>query len=306
MHRHQMRGWRLPALLAGALAAAPLAGAQELEPRAYSPSPVGANFVVAGFGRSTGDVVTDPSLPFSDVSARVNGVTVGYGRTFGLFGRQALATAALPYAWGDVEGNVQEERRQITRSGLTDLKAKLAVNLYGSPARTPQEFAAQTRGVIVGASLAIQAPTGQYNETKLINLGTNRWAFKPEIGLSVPWKRFDFDVYAGAVFFTENPNFYPGTSTRRQDPIETVQLHIDYTFRPGLWLALDSTWYGGGAARVNDGPPGTRLSNSRVGATLSIPVGKRQSVKVNYSTGASVRAGQNFDTFAAAWQILWF
>ncbi len=306
MHRHQIRGWRLPALLAGAVAAASLAGAQELEPRAYSPSPVGANFVVAGFGRSTGDVVTDPSLPFSDVSAHINGFTVGYAHSFALFGRQATVGAALPYAWGDVQGNVQEERHQITRSGLADLRAKLAVNLYGSPALTPKEFATRSRGVIVGASLAIQAPTGQYNETKLINLGTNRWAFKPEVGLSVPWKRFDFDLYAGAVFFTENPNYFPGAATRRQDPMETVQLHIDYTFRPGLWLALDSTWYGGGAARVDDGSATARLSNSRIGATLSIPVGKRQSVKASYSTGASVRAGQNFDSFAVAWQILWF
>jgi hypothetical protein len=292
--------------LAGALASVSLAGAQDLEPRAYSASPVGANFIVAGFGRSTGAIVTDPTLPISDVSAHINGFTVGYGRTFPLFGRQALTTVALPYGWGDVEGNVFEERHRITRSGLTDLKAKLSVNLYGNPAMSPQEFARSSRGILVGASFTLSAPTGQYDETKLINLGTNRWAFKPEVGLSVPWRKFDFDVYAGAVFFTENPNYFPGTATRRQDPIETVQLHIDYTFRPGLWLALDGTWYGGGAARVNDGPPGTRLSNSRIGATLSIPVGKRQSVKASYSTGASVRAGQNFDTFAVAWQILWF
>jgi hypothetical protein len=298
--------WRLQALLAGALASASLTGAQELEPRAYSASPVGVNFLVAAFGRSTGDVVTDLTLPISDVSAHINAATVGYARTFGLFGRQATASAALPYAWGDAEGNVFEERRRITRSGLTDLKAKLAVNLYGSPALSPQEFATQSRGVIVGASFAISAPTGQYDQTKLINLGTNRWAFKPEVGVSVPWRKFDLDLYAGAVFFTENPNYFPGTATRRQDPIETVQLHVDYNFRPGLWLAIDSTWYGGGAARVNDGPPGTRLSNSRIGGTLSIPVGRHQSVKLNYSTGASVRAGANFDTFAAAWQILWF
>jgi len=282
------------------------AKAQDLEPRAYSPSPVGVNFLVAAFGRSTGSVITDPSLPISDVSAHINAFTVGYARSFAFFGRQATASAALPYAWGDAEGNVFEQRQRVTRSGLTDLKAKIAVNLYGSPALTPEEFAKRTRGIIVGASFAISAPTGQYDQTKLVNLGTNRWAFKPEVGISVPWRRFDFDAYAGVIFFTENPNFFPGTATRTQDPLETVQLHIDYTFRPGLWLALDSTWYGGGAARVNDGPPGTRLSNSRVGATLSIPVARRQSVKLNYSTGASVRAGSNFDTYSAAWQILWF
>jgi len=281
--------------------------AQDLEPRAYSPSPVGVNFALVGFQRSTGGVVTDPTLPLSDVSSHINGFVAGYGRTFGLLGRQALITAVLPYAWGDVEGNVFEgERRRVTRSGLTDLRAKLSVNLYGNPALTPQEFAKQSRGVIVGASFAIWAPTGQYDQTKLINLGTNRWAFKPEVGISFPVKKFDFDLYAGAVFFTENPSFYPGNVTRTQDPLETVQLHASYSFRPALWLAVDGTWYGGGASHANDGPPTGRLSNTRVGVTLSVPLGKRQSAKFSYSRGASVRAGSDFETVGAAWQILWF
>jgi hypothetical protein len=281
--------------------------AQDLEPRAYSASPVGANFVVAGFGRSSGSVIFDPSLPITDVTAHINGFTVGLGRTLGIWGRQALVTAALPYAWGDVEGNVAETRRRITRSGLTDLKAKLSVNLYGSPSLTPEEFAKpRPRTPLVAASLTVTAPTGQYDPTKLINLGTNRWAFKPEVGASLPWKRFYFDLYVGAWFFTENPRFYTGASTRRQDPLTTLQLHASYTFRPGLWLAVDSTWYGGGAARVNDGPPSARINNSRLGATLSLPVAKRQSVKFAYSTGASVRTGANFDTVSAAWQLLWF
>jgi hypothetical protein len=293
-------------LAACGAAAAAASTAQELEPRAYSASPVGVNFVAGVLSRSAGDVVTDPTLPITDVSARIGSFAVGYGRTFDLFGRQALATAALPYAWGSAEGNVGEDRRKITRSGLADLRAKLSVNLYGNPAMSPQEFAKTSRGFLVGASLAISAPTGQYDPTRLVNLGTNRWALKPEVGVSVPVGRFDFDLYAGVVFFTENTSYYPGTSTRTQDPIGTVQLHGSYTFRPGLWVAVDSTWYGGGSARVNDGPPTTRLSNSRVGVTLSVPIGRRQSLKANYSTGASVRAGQDFNTFALAWQFLWF
>lgn len=299
---------RAIALSGGAfLVAAAFGAAQELEPRAYSPSPVGVNFALIAFGRSTGGVVTDPVLPISDVSAHINGFTAAYGRTFGLFGRQALVTAALPYAWGDAEGNVQEQGRvRVTRSGLTDLKAKLSVNLYGNPALTPQEFATRFRGVIVGASFAISAPTGQYDQTRLINLGTNRWAFKPEVGISVPVQKFYFDLYAGVVFFTENPNYFPGNVARTQDPLGTVQFHASYTFRPGLWLAFDGTWYGGGASHANGGPATGRLSNTRVGGTVSIPLGRHQAAKVAYSRGASVRAGSNFDIIVAGWQITWF
>jgi hypothetical protein len=301
----RLRGLLLAALAASAAAAPELA--QELEPRAYSASPVGLNFVVLGYVHSTGGVVTDASLPVSNAEAHINSFVLGYGRTFGLLGRQALVTAALPYAWGSAEGDVGEERRRITRSGLADMRLKLAVNLLGNPAMSPAEFARAPRDrVLIGASFTVSAPTGQYDETKLINLGTNRWAFKPELGLSVPWKNFDFDAYAGVVFFTRNPNFYPGASTRQQDPLATVQAHVSYTFRPALWLAVDGTWYGGGDAHVDDGPGKGRLDNTRIGVTLSVPLGRNHSVKLAYSRGASVRFGQNFETIGASWQMRWF
>jgi hypothetical protein len=171
---------------------------------------------------------------------------------------------------------------------------------------SPEEFARAHRDrLLLAASLSVAAPTGQYDETKLINLGTNRWAFKPELGVSVPWKRFDFDAYAGAIFFTRNPHFYPGTSSRQQDPVATVQAHVSYTLRPGLWFAVDGTWYGGGDAHVDGGPGQGHLDNTRVGGTLSIPIGRGQSVELAYSRGASVRFGQDFETVGAAWQMRW-
>jgi hypothetical protein len=293
-------------LLFFALAAA--AAAQELEPRAYSPSPIGLNFAVVGFARSTGGVILDPSIPVTDVNARINAFAIGYGRTFGILGRQALVTASLPYAWGDVEGKVQEQAARITRSGLTDLKAKLSVNLYGSPALTPAVFMKQRPNrLLVGVSFTLSAPTGQYFSEKLINLGTSRWAFKPEVGVSFsPWDNLYVDLYGGAWFFTANPDFYPGGNNRTQDPLTSLQFHVSYTILQGLWVAADGTWYSGGAAHVNGGPPTARQSNSRVGVTIAIPVGRAQSVKLNYSAGASVRTGTDFKAIGVAYQLRWF
>ena len=289
------------------LALSPAASAQELEPRAYSPSPTGANFLVLGFGDISGSVLLDPSLPITNVHAQIYTPTVGLGRTFGILGQQALVTAAMPYAWGNIEGQVEEQQHSITRSGLADLRVKFSFNLHGSPALTPQEFAKRRKqGLIVGTSLLITAPASQYDKTKLINLGTNRWSFKPELGISYPYKKWDFDAYAGVTFFTENSSFYPGESTRSQDPLSSLQAHVSYTFRSRLWMALDGTWYGGGATSLNDGPPTGRQSNSRAGATLSLPIRKSQSLKITYSRGATVRVGQNFSSLGVSWQFLWF
>lgn len=282
------------------------ARSQELEPRAYSPSPVGTNFLAVAIGDTRGSILFDPSIPITDVSASLVHASMGYGRSFGLFGRQVLFTGAIPYIHGHVEGQVFEEARRVERSGFGDARLKLSFQFAGPGALTPEEFASAPRRTIVGASLTVQAPTGEYDETKLINLGTNRWALKPELGVSVPVGRWYLDAYAGVWFFTTNHDFFPGGAVRRQDPLGTLQAHASYSFPLHAWVALDATWYGGGRATVNDGPPSTRQSNTRLGATCSLPLPRHQSLKFAASTGASTRTGSDFDTYIVAWQLTWF
>jgi hypothetical protein len=280
--------------------------AQELEPRAYSSSPVGTNFVAVAAGRLQGDILFDPSVPITDVEARLDVVTAGYGRTFALAGKQALVTVAVPYAWGPIEGRVLEEARSVRRSGFADARVRASVNLVGPKAMTVPEFRAAKHATVFGVSVTVQVPSGEYDQTKLVNLGTNRFAVKPEVGVSVPVGSWYLDVYAGVWFFEKNDAFFPGFSTRRQDPLTTAQIHASYTFRNRAWVAIDGTWYGGGEATIDSGPPSMRQSNSRVGATFSLPIHPGQSIKLAASTGASTRTGTDFDTLLVGWQLTWF
>ena len=292
-------------LLIASILMGPVTRAQELEPRAYSPNPVGANFAVSGYGYTSGGVLFDPSLPFSDVEARLNNAVLGYGRTFGLFGRGATALLAVPYVWGDISGNVGEDRQAISRSGLADTRIKLSMNLFGNPALSLAEFVARKPGTTLGASLTIAAPTGEYDSTKLINIGSNRWAFKPEVGVSHPIGRWFLEASAGVWLFTANDDFLGG-SKREQAPITAVQLHASYTFRPRLWLAADATYYEGGSTKVNGVDRSDLQANSRVGLTLALPMGKQQAIKLTWSEGATTRVGGDFTTYGIAWQYTWF
>jgi hypothetical protein len=302
--RRRVRQAVLGAAVCQLLNAAP-AAAQELEPRAYSPAPVGANFLVVGYSWSTGSVVFDPTLPVSDVQADVQGLVLGLGHSFNLLGNLGLVTVAIPYALATVTGRILEQQAETSRSGLADARVRLSVNLRGNPAMSPREFAAARPRTIVGASVTLTAPASQYYDTKLINLGTNRWSFKPELGISVPKGRWDLDGYVGAWFYTSNVDFYPGGSVRTQDPVLTIQGHASYTVRPRLWVAADATWYQGGSARVDDGAASTSMNNSRIGLTVSLPVGNRYSAKVAYTSGVIARTGTDFSTVAVAWQVLW-
>jgi hypothetical protein len=298
--------WRL--LCVGITICVPSAAiAQELEPRAYTAAPIGVNFLVVATGRSSGGVLVDPSLPVDDVEANIESLAVGVGRTMNLFGRTALALAAVPYAWADVSGSVGEDRRQISRSGFADPRLKVSVNLRGGRALTAREFARAARPpMIIGVSLSAAPPLGQYRRSRLINLGANRWSFKPEIGVARAIGRWTIEGYGGVFLFTTNDEFYTGASVRTQQPILALQAHASYTLRPQLWAAFDATWYAGGRTSVDGVKKGDLQRNSRVGATLSLPFARRHSLKISGSTGATTRIGADFKTIGVAWQLTWF
>jgi Putative MetA-pathway of phenol degradation len=292
--------------LAAMLLAVGSARAQDLEPRAYSPSPIGTTFVVVSATRSQGGVFTDPSAPISDVEATVDVLGLALGHTFAIGRKQAFLLGAVPVTWGEASGQVGEDRQSVSRRGLADPRVRFSVILAGSPAMTAAEFSRAPRRTILGASITAAPPTGQYDPTKLVNLGSNRWAFKPEIGMSHPAGRWTFDAYASAWFFTDNAEYYPGSSRRHQDPILALQGHVSYMLGRRAWLAVNGTWYSGGRTHIDGVDKADLQRNTRLGATWSQPIGARQSVKVAVSTGATTRIGADFRTITAAWQLVLF
>ncbi len=284
-----------------ASAIADCAIAQEIEPRAFSPSPVGVTFVLLGAGQSTGGILTDPSLPVDDVDAEINAGVLGFGHSFGLFGRLATAAIVQPYLDAQFTGTLDGEPAEAARSGIADTKLRFSVNLLGNPAMSPAEFAKRKPVTTIGASLSVSAPTGEYRGEKLINVGTNRWAIKPEIGVSHPVGRWHLEAAAGVWLFEDNPEFFGGKH-REQDPLASVQAHVSYTFRPRLWLSFDATFYEGGESTVDGVARDDRQSNSRYGLTLSLPVARGQSLKLYWNDGATTRIGSDFSSYGIAWQ----
>src|SRR5215467_3317488 len=119
------------------------------------------------------------------------------------------------------------------------------------PALSLEQFRDYHQDTIAGASLTVTAPTGQYDNTKLVNIGTNRWTFKPEVGVSKALGRWILEGDAAVTFYTDNDQFFPGNNLRQQDPLYALQAHVIYTFNPKLWGALDATYYFGGRTSVN-------------------------------------------------------
>ena len=277
---------------------------QELEPRVYLASPVGSNVIVVAAARSTGDVILDPTIPIENVHARVGAIVFGYYRTFGLFGRSASLGGTAPMLRASARGEIDGVEGRVNRFGQGDVATRLTVNLLGFPAMDTATFVKRGPRPGLGASVVVNMPAGQYLSGKVINLGTNRWSYKPELGLTLPLgDRWLFDTYFGVWLFRDNDDYLG--ATREQAPLMTTQVHLSYNLSRRSWAALDGTFYSGGRTTVKGIEQAERQNNTRIGGTIALPVANRQSLRVAVSKGARVRLGSDFTTLSVAWNYGW-
>jgi len=286
------------------LAVAATLQAQDLEPRAYSNSPIGLNFAVAGYAYAKGDVLTDPSLPLENVSNDSHVGVFGFATTFRAFSQSGKFDFIVPLASLEAKGLVFGMPRSRHVSGFADPAFRLSINFIGAPALTAAEFKNYHQDFIVGGSLRIFAPLGQYDSNRLVNIGTNRWSFKPEIGFSKAFGKWTIEVAPAATFYTENGNFFGG-QTREVAPIYSVQSNVSYTFRPGGWVALNLGYYVGGRTTVNNVENDDQQEGTRLGVTLAIPLNRYHSVKLYGITGYSGHREHDFEAIGIAWQVRW-
>ena len=278
--------------------------AQSLEPRAYTNVPVGMNFLIAGYDYSDGALLFDPSLPVTDANARVDMGFVGYAHSLGVADKSAKVGLILPYAVLDADGYVEGVYTTREDSGMADPALYFTINLYGGPALSFEEYKDYRQDTIVGLSLKITAPLGAYETDKLLNIGTNRWSFKPEVGISQAIGRWTLEAAMSAIFYTDNDEF-DNDKTRQQDPIYSAQGHVIYTFPWHIWASVSATYFEGGRTTIEGISNDDVLQNWRTGFTLAFPVNRNHSIKVFGNSGVSTRTGTDYDALGIAWQYRW-
>jgi len=280
------------------------ANAQDLDPRRYTNIPVGQNFLALAFVYSEGDVNFSSSVPLTDAKIRVDGPALAYLRTFSIAGKSASVDFLLPYACVAGSALLNGERASREVCGLADTSLRVSYNFIGAPATELREFVRRKRTAVVGASVQIGMPTGQYDADKLLNVGANRWYIKPEIGVSIPVNKWSFEFAAGVRIFTDNSDFLDDVNLT-QDPLYNIQSHVIYDLTPRQWVSLGANYFFGGDTFQDDAPSSTRQNNSRLGLTWTIGLNSKHLLKFLAHTGVIGRISNDSDTFTVAWSYRW-
>lgn len=278
--------------------------AQDIEPRAYSNAPVGVNFLIAGYAYTRGGLVFDSSLPITDPHLHTSSAVLVYARVLDLWDKSGKFDAVVPYTWLSGTANYAGQTIQRVVNGFANPGFRLSINLYGAPALTLKEFRDYEQDLIVGASLQVWAPWSQYDSSRLVNIGTNRWSFKPEIGVSKAAGTWTLELQAAVTLFTDNNDFFGGAK-RSQDPLYSMQGHVIHNFRSGVWASFDATYFTGGRSTIGGTLNNDLQQNWRIGGTLAFPIDIRDSLKLYASRGVSARTGNNYDLIGIGWQYRW-
>lgn len=278
--------------------------AQDLDPRRYISLPTGQNFIALVYGYSEGDVSVSPSVPLEGAFLRVDGPALAYVRTFGIGGKSSAFD--LQQAYNCVAGSALLEGDPVSgkQCGFADTRIRITYNFVGAPALDLGDYAKRPKNVVVGASLQISLPGGDYDNTKLLNIGTNRWYIKPEIGVTVPWRRWSFEFSAGVRFFTDNDE-YLGNSKFEQDPLYNLQAHAGYDFSRRHAVTISSNYFFGGATSRDGTPSAVDQENSRLGVSWRINVNSRHTIKLAAHRGVVTRVGNDSDAITMSWTYRW-
>ena len=280
------------------------AQAADIEPRAYVNTPVGINFMLAGYAYTDGGLATVGSSPIKDAQLRMSTEILAYARTFDLWGQSAKFDVIVPYSELTGHAMVSGQQRQRNVSGFNDPLFRFSVNFYGAPALSVKEFANYQQDLLIGASVQVSAPMGQYDRSKLVNIGNNRWFVKPGMGISKAWGPLTVELSSAVFFFTNNNEYYAG-STLKQDPVWTSQVHATYSLGRGVWVALSWAYDYGGRTTVDGVRNDDVQNNSRLGATLALPVNRNNSIKFFGSKSLHTSVGNDFDMIGIFWQYRW-
>lgn len=259
------------------------AWAQFTDPHQYDNTPVGLNQVEVGYAFVHGNASLDPSVAIADASLDLNQGIVAYSRYFGLFDRPAWVEAAVPVA--RLGGSIIGTPISAATTAFGDSSYALAMLLSGGSALDVNQFDNYSPTTALGVSLSVTAPTGRYDADKVLNLGSDRWSFKPEIALSVPFGReqkWQLDSYGNVYVFTDNTS-YRGHEILRQAPLAGLEEHISYSVTERVWISFDTRYSFRGSTSVDGVDQNNRQQNVLVGGEMNVALDSRHSLQLGFA-----------------------
>ena len=279
--------------------------AQFTEAHSYDNAPVGVNEVELAYAYAHSNASLDTSLVVAGAKFNLNQGTITYTRYLGFLHHVSWLEASVPLA--GLGGSVSGTNIHSSATGAGDSSYAVTALLKGGPALSVAQFEEYKPTTTVGVSFTVTAPTGAYNANKLLNLGTDRWSFKPEIALSQPFgpeEKWQCDLYAHAYFFTDNTSYH-GVEVLRQQPLPGLEGHVSYFFVHNAWASIDTLYSFRGETVVNGVKQNDAQKNFALGSEVNVSLNRQNSLVFQFAKALVHHNGPSITGFAVKYTYSW-
>lgn len=278
--------------------------AQDLEPRRWTPLPAGTTVIGITYGHNSGDIGFDPVLDVEDAKVKRDFVIMGYTHFFMFAEKLMRFDALLPLHKAKWDGLLSGKPASSERTGMADPHFRLSVNLLGAPNSVSND-SKEVINTVVGAAVGVGVPWGEYFEDKLLNLGSNRYTIRPQIGVVHTRGLWSYELTGSIFFFTDNDNLLKRNKLE-QNPFYAVQAHVIRVFEPGWWGSLSAGYGQGGALKVNGVDKDDKREGFISALSLGVPLTPNQGLKFSYiwaKTQTDTETKSKTNTIALGWSI---
>ena len=296
---------QLSAFTAATLALMPGIGFAD-NARDWQNTPTDLNMVFGYYNRLDTNTPIDTSLPITGLSLNADLYLFRYARSFGIDGRNSAIQIIQPYA--DISAsfdNAQFFSGTKHNGGMGDTQVVFAHNFFGGPALTAAEFANWTPETFLTGAFWLTMPTGDYDKDRIINIGSNRWVFKPEIGFGTPIGPTWLEINTYVSLFGDNKDYH-GNNKLEQKPLYAIEGHYSYTINRALWVSLDATYNRGGESKIDGDWQDNKQENGLLGASLGFMLSPQFGGLIAYNDTVSERTGSpDVNTWTFRLQYVW-
>lgn len=159
--------------------------------------------------------------------------------------------------WADLGAQVDVARagggtvtRSVSESGFGDPYLAFKIGLVGAPALTLPEFMKHKPTFQLYAYGGVYVPIGDYDGDRLLNFGTNRWAYRLGLPMVLPLgdpkRQTNLEIHPGFTFYGDNDEPGGGAADQEQDPLFQVESHLSTHWNAKWWSSIGLRYRKGG------------------------------------------------------------
>lgn len=177
---------------------------------------------------------------------------------------------------------------------------------FATHINTPYLIQTDKMKYMMSAGFYLSAPTGDYDNSKVVNLGTNRWSYKFEYTpLILQAGKLVLEFTGDVTFYTDNNDYGAASAELETDPLFGLTTHLSYNLTDSFWIGASHYYYSGAENDVSGVNQNDQAKTQALRLTASFNVAPNVIMMLQYQTEIKKDNGVKQDYVGTRIAYIW-